>query len=185
MAFEEAASVHAFVALENELARFGAPRTLVRAAACSARDEVRHARVMARLAGGHACTPRMRASRPRGLEAIARENAVEGCVKETFGALVLAWQAKHVSDRSLRDVFARIASDEMRHAALARAVASFCDGRLDARARRRITAARSRAVDALRHDLATRWRADPSVGLPSRPAATALFDAMIATLARG
>jgi hypothetical protein len=30
---------------------------------------------------------------PRSLEAMCTQNAVEGCVRETFGALVTGWQA--------------------------------------------------------------------------------------------
>src|SRR5581483_10898484 len=46
MAFEEAASVHAFRRLRDELALHGAPLPLVQAARRAARDEVRHARAM-------------------------------------------------------------------------------------------------------------------------------------------
>jgi hypothetical protein len=83
MAHDEAASVHAFTRMQCELERFGAPSTLVRAAARSSGDEKRHARMMAHWArsfGGVAPAPRVRKPRARKLEAIARENAVEGCV---------------------------------------------------------------------------------------------------------
>ena len=53
MAHDEAASVHAFRRMRDELAAHGAPAALVRAAARSARDEEQHARLMARHARGH------------------------------------------------------------------------------------------------------------------------------------
>jgi hypothetical protein len=152
MAYEEAASVHAFLRLGEELARHGAPAPLVRAAERSARDEERHARLMARWARAYGVTapaPKVRRARPRTLEAMARENAVEGCAHETFGALLLGWQAARSPDPSLRRAFARVAADEARHAALAWAVAAWAEGRLDARGRARVGAARARALGAL------------------------------------
>lgn len=43
---------------------------------------------------------------------------VEGCVRETFGALTMLVQAEHV-DREVGDLFRRLARDELRYAALA------------------------------------------------------------------
>ena len=88
--------------------------------------------------------------RLRSLAAVAVENAVEGCVRETFGALTASWQAAHARDPHIARTMARIARDETRHAALAWAIARWVEPRLDARARRRIVAARRRAVRTLR-----------------------------------
>lgn len=44
--------------------------------------------------GATAPRPRVERAPVRSLEDIAVENAVEGCVRETFGALVGAWQAR-------------------------------------------------------------------------------------------
>ena len=52
----------------------------------------------------------------RELEAIAIENAVEGCVRESFGALLATWQAKTAGDARVRAAMKRIARDETRHA---------------------------------------------------------------------
>src|SRR5262249_35131396 len=96
MAALEAASVDAFRTLRDELALHRAPRSLRRAAARAARDEVRHARVTASIAkrfGAQPAPVEVIPSAPRPLEAIARENAVEGCVRETFGALIATRQA--------------------------------------------------------------------------------------------
>lgn len=181
MAHDEAAAVHAFVKMRDELADHGAPAALVRAAERSARDEVRHARLMGRRAramGAAIPRVRVRKSAPRSLEAIARENAVEGCVNETFGALLLAWQAAHARDASARATFARIAADETRHAALSWAVARWIEPRIDPRARARVAAARSRAIHALRRCIPAS-PFDLEVGRPSPSAHAALVEGMI------
>ena len=187
MAHDEAASVHAFVRMRRELSRLGAPTELVSAAERSACDERRHARMMARRArasGAQAAPARVKRTARRKLEAMARENAVEGCVQETFGALLLRWQATHAAEPALRRLFARIAADETRHAALSWEVACWAEGRLDARARTRVLAARSRAVHSLRRKLASRAELPCRrvVGQPRRDEALALLDAMVATL---
>jgi hypothetical protein len=152
MARLEAASVDAFRHLRRELIAHQAPRRLVRAAERAARDEIRHARVTRALAhryGAIAADPRVAPSGIRDLETIARENAVEGCVHEAFGALVASWQAKVASDPVIRAAMARIAIDETRHAALAFQVGAWLAGRLDALARARVDAARRGAIDTL------------------------------------
>ncbi len=187
MAHDEAASVHAFVRMRAELSRLGAPAELVTAAERSACDERRHARMMARRArasGAQASPARVKRTARRRLEAIARENAVEGCVQETFGALLMRWQATHAAEPSLRRLFARVAADETRHAALSWEVARWAEERLDAGARARVQAARSRAVHSLRKRVASRAEL-PSrsvIGQPCRDEALALLDGMIASL---
>ncbi len=149
MAFEEHASVHAFVRMEEELAHFGAPTSLQRGARRAANDERRHTRIMRELArkqGAPAPTARVAKAARRSLEAMAIENAVEGCVNETYGALLLRIQAARSTDASIRAKLSKIAEDEARHAALSWAVARWIDTNLDAAARMRVQAARSRAM---------------------------------------
>ena len=152
----EAASVRAFEVLGGELQSLGAPSVLIRLARRSARDEVRHARVMARLARRYGQEPqpaRVRRQKPRTLESLARENMVEGCVRETFGAMVATWQAAHARDEGVRKCMQRIAVDETRHAGLAWAVASWAASRLDAAARARIARARRAAIEKLEREV--------------------------------
>jgi len=188
MAHAEAASVFAFQRLRGELARHGAPASLLRATESAANDEVRHARTMSTLAAAHGASPpraRVRAmKRPRSLEALARENAVEGCVHETFGALVAWHQARHAADGEVRRAFARLAADETRHAALAWSVARWAAGRLAPAARARVEAARHRAARALRTALAVREGApfDALVGNPSPGDAAALHAGLVREL---
>jgi rubrerythrin len=183
MAFEEAAAVLAFERMHEELEVHGAPRELLREAKRAAKDEVRHARVMTRLARAADAkiqAPRIARKAPRALEAIARENATEGCVRETFGALLLAWQARHASDPDVRRTFERVATDEARHAALSWAVARWIEPRLTARARSRIASAQKRALRDLRRAAAARATTsfDAAIGHPSAPHAEAMLVAL-------
>jgi len=152
MARLEAASVDAFRHLRRELIAHGAPRRLVRAAERAARDEIRHTRMTSALARRHGCAalaPVVEQRPVRDIEAIAVENAVEGCVREAFGALVATWQARAASVPVIRAAMARIARDETRHASLAFEVDAWLRRRLDAPARARVEEARRQALDEL------------------------------------
>jgi hypothetical protein len=183
MAHEEAASVIAFDRLRDELLLWGAPAFLIGGAEQARQDEIRHARIMAQLArqhGARIATPRVRGENERTLESIAHENAIEGCVHETYGAALLAWQARFATDHSFGRIFAVLAEDEARHAALSWAVARWLDTRLDSRARVRITRARHDAVQALRSRLqkATGYSCDALVGRPTSSQALGLLEAL-------
>ncbi|HEX8791622.1 MAG TPA: ferritin-like domain-containing protein [Polyangiaceae bacterium] len=152
----------AFERLARELAHHGAPERLLRALHRAARDEERHADSMgalARKAGASTQRPRLRRTRPRSLEAIALENAVEGCVRETFGAAIVLAQAFTAADPDVRSAMRKIAPDELRHAELARRVARWIEPRLQPAARERVARARARAtrdlVDAVAVPVAT------------------------------
>ncbi|MDF2695447.1 MAG: putative lipoprotein, partial [Labilithrix sp.] len=146
----EAASVYAFRAFARELSAYDAPLELVSAATRAERDEVRHARAVGRLArryGGRYVKPRVRAATVRPFEAFAQDNAVEGCVRETFGALVATWQAAHARDPEVARVLDVIANDETEHAALSWAVLRWSFARLGGEARARIADVCARAID--------------------------------------
>lgn len=180
MASLEAASVPAFRTLRAELRAVGAPRSLLRAATRAKRDEIAHARATARLArrfGSRAAGFEVGPRRARAAVAIAIENAVEGCVRETFGALVATWQAGHAHDPQIRAAMRRIARDETEHAALARRVDRFLLARLGPDDRARVEAARLRAIEELAREVDAQID-DPSLepaGLPSRAASRALL----------
>jgi hypothetical protein len=151
-AWLEAASVHAFQRLARELEAHGAPDELVERARECARDEARHARIMARIAkrrGARVPSVIVRDVAGRDLESVARENAIEACVGETFGALQAEWSARHEPDAELGAAMRSIAPDELRHAALGWDVAAWADGQLDAPARDRVREARQTAVATL------------------------------------
>jgi hypothetical protein len=155
MAHLEAASVHAFERLARELAAHRAPLRLQRAALRAARDEQRHTRVAASLAaraGAMVLPPRVVDKPVRSLEIVARENVVEGCVRETFGAAIALAQSSMATDPQVRAAMKRIGADELRHADLAWDVAQWLDSRLEAAARNRVARAGRRAARDLVRD---------------------------------
>jgi hypothetical protein len=183
----EAASVDAFLILRAELTAHGAPRRLLRAAERSARDEIRHARMMGALARRHGANveaPVIEGRPVRSLEAIAIENAVEGCVRETYGALVATYQAEASRDPHVRAVMRRVARDETRHAALGWEIARWASRRLDREARARVVSAQRAAVIELTEE--AREEAPKAVidqaGLPSAARARAMIDELRQTL---
>lgn len=180
MAWLEAASVPAFLRLADELKAHGAPEVLVRAARRSAGEEVRHARAMKALAKRHgAPVPEVEISpfTSRSLEAMVLENAREGCVRETYGAVVAGWQARTAQDALVREELGRIAGDELRHAELAWAVEAWAAERLTPAEHRRVREARLDAFRELEHLVE---QEEPEAvliqqaGLPSRDAALQL-----------
>ena len=165
-AWLEASSICAFLQLAKELREHGAPRTLVRLADAAARDEVRHAALMSKLArrfGGEPPPVEVTPGRGRALEALAIENAVEGCVRETWGAVVALWQSQRAPDPEMRAAFALIARDEVRHAALGWAIDRWAMSRLDHGAQVRVALAREAAVKELADE---RPEDLPAIGLP-------------------
>lgn len=179
----EDASVHAFARLEAELCEHGAPARLITSARRAQLDERRHARVtgaLARALGGHPERARARRPRARSLEAMARENAVEGCVRETFGAAVVRFQAERAEDPTIRRALGRIADDEARHASLSWRVHVWLTSKLDPRARSRVAAAARRAARALAND-----RREPAIEIARRAGAprSAARAAILAALA--
>jgi len=174
----EAVSVHAFATLERELAAHGAPPALLRDVRRARRDEVRHTAMMARLARRFGGTPRAfeapAGSPVRGLFAIALENAVEGCVRETYGAVVGLVEARVSRDAQVRRAMRSIAADECRHAELAWEVAAWLSPRLTPAEREAVDRATRDAVAALAREgdagivrmLATRvWKGRTSEAL--------------------
>ena len=153
----ECAAVTAFEHLAAELAAHGAPAGLRARALASADDERRHTRVMAALArrrGLDVAPTAPPLPAVRALDEIARENAVEGCVRETYGALVAWWQSERAGDPDVAAAFRAIAEDETRHAELAADVAAWIEPRLDDDQRAAVRALRARAVDELRAEMA-------------------------------
>lgn len=156
-AYLEAVSVHAFARLERELRAHGAPAHLLRDVRRARRDEIRHTAMMARLARRFGAAPQ--APKPladdipvRSLVAIACENAVEGCVRETYGAVVGMLEAATTGDRDVARAMAQIAIDECRHAELAWEVAAWAETRLDGPDHDAVHRARDQAVRALARD---------------------------------
>jgi len=183
----EAASVIAFERLARELERHGAPAELVDDARRSALDEIRHTRSMAALSarfGGVARPPSIEPAHERPRFAMALENAVEGCVRETYGALVAHHQALAAHDPEVRAALTVIAEDESRHAELSWRIARWLEPTLGEGEQAALHAARAAALAEL---VATR---DPglsaselrTLGMPSAEVALALLRQLGAAL---
>jgi hypothetical protein len=80
---------------------------------------------------------------------LAIENAVEGCVRETFGAALALWQADHAMDPQIRSTMAAIAEDEAEHAQLAWDIAAWLEPRLSEVERDSVRKAKAEAIAAL------------------------------------
>jgi hypothetical protein len=183
----EAASVPAFGRLIRELRAHRAPRTLVARAVRARRDEVRHARIMARLAAkyGSSVPPaEVDDLSVRPLEEVAIDNAVEGCVRETYGALVATFQAENAADREIAKAMRSIARDETDHAALSWDFARWATARLDEESQARVEAARERALRELEAELDAEPPAEAveKAGFPTRAQAKLLFASMARSL---
>lgn len=177
----EAASVTAFERLAEELLALGASKELVESALASRDDEVRHARMTANLARRRGASPSTLTVAPIGQRTayeIALENAVEGCVRETYGALVAHHQALAAQDPTVAAVMRTIAEDETRHAELAWDVASWLEPQLSASERAVIQRERARAIGELRDALAVELEADliALAGMPAPTHAVTMLD---------
>jgi hypothetical protein len=126
MALMEHASVAAFARFVLELVALGAPSDLVLDASHAMADETRHAELAFALASSYAETtlgPSALAldgalGQPT-LESVLHNVLLEGCIGETVAAAEAQELARGADDPVLRGVYALIARDESRHAALA------------------------------------------------------------------
>lgn len=188
MAQLEAASVQAFAMLHDDLARHGAPPALLREILFAAGDEERHARDVRRVAeamGAMVPTVPELPRRARTLEELAIQNAEEGCVVETFGAALAAAQAENALDPAVRTMMARIAEDELRHAALSWWLAEWLDAQLDDAGRARVAEARLVGMRAVEREVASAGAGVPALGLPDEAGARAILASMRAALETG
>lgn len=188
MAHLEAASVPAFAQLARELAAHGAPADLVQRTLVARDDEVRHTRVTRRLArrfGGDPVRPEVGRSSQRALFDMALDNATEGCVRETFGALVAKVQAERAADPEVRAALAEIAEDETRHAELSWEIDRWVRSRLSDEEEIRLDAAQREAANALQRDVAYDWPDDvrTTAGMPDAATSAELARAFSEALA--
>ncbi len=179
----ESAAVGAFEELARELAHHGAPPWLVAWARRSAREEVRHAEMtgsLARRFGQEPKRARVGAAPVRSLERLALDNALEGLVRETYGAAVAHHQAFAAGDEAVRAVMQVVAEDESRHAAFSWALHAWLMERLPEPARARVRRALRRAVD--RFEAAAARPIDPRLqreaGMPGPKTAQAILETL-------
>lgn len=186
----EAASVPAFEQLRAELERHGAPQALRDLALQSALEEVHHTRATSALARRFGAEPLVPAVEPRparSLFALALDNATEGCVRETFGALVASHQAEAAGDEAVRATLVGIAEDETRHAELSWAIDAWARAQLSPAERLQLDLAQRAALATLRAELEKPVEAAlvSAAGLPDSGHAVAMLDAFEAELSLG
>lgn len=183
----EAASVYAFLQLARELAQLDAPRALIEACLAAVDDELRHTGSVAALArrfGGEPQLPTVEPLAPRSAFEIARQNASEGCVRETFGALLATHQAQAALDPPVRRAMQAICADETRHAQLSWALAAWLEPQLRDDERAAIRSCRDQAIAELKQQLDTGLSPDEclAIGFPSPQISARLLDRLGDTL---
>lgn len=181
----EAAAVLAFERLERELREEGAPPALIGRLRRATREERRHVEITSELARRFGAEPLPATAEPftpRSLFEIARENVIEGVVRETYGAAVALFRAERAGTPELRTALSEIAYDECRHAQLSWDMHAWMWSWLREHEREQIEVARLAAIEELREAL----RAEPApelvavVGVPRASEAAELFEGLFA-----
>ncbi len=173
----EAASIVAFTQLAERLTGFGAPQNLVERCHHAAADEREHARQLTALAErlGASTPPALHEPRTPGLFEVALDNAVEGCVHETWAALRAEVVSRRAQDPEVRSIYKKIAEDEARHAQLAWDLHRWLCDQLDSAERDQVEAARRRSLEALPELAARQSEFTPSqLGIPTSRASADL-----------
>lgn len=180
MAAMETAAVTAFRYLTRELEAYQAPDELVRMARAAIDEEIDHAEMAGLLSQAYATpVPEVRVDdfQLRSLFEIALENAVEGCVNETFAAACGIWQHEHAEHEAFRAVMGRVAEEESGHAELSWGIHSWIMQQLTEAQQQHIRQAQRETVAALEssfkveNDVVLRQ----AVGLPGVEDAARLF----------
>jgi hypothetical protein len=181
MAAAEGASVAAFERMAAELEEHGLPARLVADARRAADDEARHFRMttaLARKFGARASPGRVMPQPNRTLLDMALENVREGVVRETVGAIMGHWQARHAGERAVRRAMSRIAHDETSHAVLSWAVHASARARLSHADRGVLDAAREDALREITRSMDTPVPAELTerAGVPGPTVARAILE---------
>lgn len=176
----EAAAVTAFKYLTRELEAYGAPQALIDRAKQAVTEEQRHAEMADLLAAAHQAELVNVAVDDfvlRSLYEIALENAIEGCVNETFAAACGIWQSEHAELPAFKEVIAHITDEEMGHAALSWEIHEWLMPQLSLAQQHQIRESQSLAIDELINNF--RQKGDPAqqfaFGLPDEQAAGYIF----------
>jgi hypothetical protein len=176
----ESAAVTAFRYLVRELEAYQAPAELIRLARAAIGEEINHAKLAGMLAKAYAAPiPRIEVEdfQLRSLYEIALENAIEGCVNETFAAACGMWQQERAEHETFRAVIGCVTEEECRHAALSWAIHDWAMPQLTLAEQAYIRQAQTEAVDILAHNFLQEEHpvVRRAVGLPETADAARLF----------
>lgn len=180
MAAMETAAITAFEYLVRELTAYGAPENLIEHAKQAVLEEKRHSEMAGLLASAHNATVtavQVEDFMLRSLYEIALENAVEGCVNETFAAVCGLWQSEHAQMPVFKHVISHITDEELGHAALSWEIHAWLMPQLTDSQQQRINKAQTEAIERLIANFRQKGDADQQAafGLPDETAAAALF----------
>ncbi len=183
----ENVSCAALRAVARELEAHDAPEGLSRRAREAADAALGHAAMLEAMAlrwGVRPLRPKVVSIAVRPLEALAAENAAQGCVRVTWSALEAHYQVLAARDPVIRRTMTRVASDGLRHAELSWAVDMWARRRLEREAKARVEQARVQAAAELYEALcANRDRAlCVEAGLPTCATARGLAAALTEAL---
>jgi hypothetical protein len=176
--------VTAFRRLRRQLKAFGAPSELLARITKAVKDEIRHARATRLLARKYGVTPSAPQIGPceesPSLFAIGLENAREGCVRETYGALVAHLQTTRAADADVRACMAAIADEETEHAALSWDIAAWIESQLGEAERTALANERRAAFATLARELAEPVDAcvARASGIPEAPDAVRMLEGL-------
>ncbi|MGB1311178.1 MAG: hypothetical protein ACPG47_08190 [Leucothrix sp.] len=176
----ETAAITAFYYLSRELEAYNAPAELITRARKAMLEETRHSEMAALLAASFdAEMPEVSVDDfcLRSLYEIALENAVEGCVNETFAAACGLWQSEHAQLGVFRQVIGHITEEEMGHASLSWDIHQWIMPQLSEAEQEQVRIAQAEAVESLVDEF--KQESNPVVqqafGLPSKDDAARLF----------
>jgi hypothetical protein len=171
----EQASVTAFVDLARQLQGWSAPDELRRRCLAAAKDEVFHAKLFRKLAmecGAELEEPQQR-SLSDDLLTVAIHNATEGCIFETWSALIAVHQALHSPHPELAKIYRCIAIDETQHGQLAWDIHKWMMSQLSVEEQQIIHTEQLKALTKLRN-IAALESEDQFLGRPTRSKAQTL-----------
>ena len=180
----EAASVIAFEHLREELEFYDAPLSILKKIDAAIVDERRHAIQIAQLAHCYGQTAdqfKVTKSVIRSLESIATDNMIEGCIGESWGALVGLHQAVTASDKSIAQVMQVIANEEIEHASLSWEIHAWLFPQLTSQEKERVVIAKQMALLELikKAQQGTDQYVNQVMGLPEPKTATILAKKLV------
>ena len=176
----ETAAITAFEYLVRELKAYGAPALLIAQAQQAVIEEQRHSEMAGLLAAAHQADVsviKVDDFSLRSLYEIALENAIEGCINETFAAACGLWQSEHAQMPVFKKVIAHITDEEMGHAALSWDIHEWLMPQLTPSQQQTIHNAQAEAVETLIANFKQKGDSAQQLafGLPDETGATAIF----------
>lgn len=176
----ETAAITSFYYLSRELEAYKAPAELIARARQAVLEETRHSEIAALLAASFdAEMPDVSVDEfcLRSLYEIALENAVEGCVNETFAAACGLWQSEYAQLDVFRQVIGHITEEEIGHAALSWEIHQWIMSQLSEFQQEQIRVAQADAIGRLASEF--KQESNPvlqqAFGLPTKDDAARLF----------